>query len=354
MATTKPAEGAAPLMGLFSPPLVLAGSDAQETESDRKKETPTSNENDESTPLLRDETNDALAGVPDGASTLMDMFQQQPIGTAVQGNKLYNSIQDRRSTRKAGNLSGNERAALLKSLKDEQSPSARSFGLPKSDYESQPSAKNWVRSFAKNVLKPTTFAGAFMFLLYHVVFCLTMGSAIIRPRSSRPILGIMAKMSATGIFFASPLYVYRLGLDIPAIYPSIDLFLAPFLASAARVIDDSLFEEKSISGNDDRVFFASFAVLASIGMFLSGIFLLFAATFKLANLGTFLPYSVLCGFFSSVGILLWALAFSVDTNGKTWQKVFFSGDSTLIWDSCAHHAPSLAVGILMHLLGPKQ
>jgi MFS superfamily sulfate permease-like transporter len=73
----------------------------------------------------------------------------------------------------------------------------------------------------------------------------------------------------------------------------------------------------------------------------------------LANLGSFLPYSVLCGFFSAVGVLLWALAFSVDTSGKTWQSVFFSGDGHSIWIALLHHLPSLIVGILMHIMGPK-
>ena len=44
-------------------------------------------------------------------------------------------------------------------------------------------------------------------------------------------------------------------------------------------------------------------------------------------------------------VLLWALAFSVDTSGKTWKMVFFSGDTELIWDSCLHHLPTLVVGM---------
>jgi MFS superfamily sulfate permease-like transporter len=128
------------------------------------------------------------------------------------------------------------------------------------------------------------------------------------------------------------------------------LFLAPFLASAAAVVDQTLSKE-GITSN--TVFLASFAMLAAIGMFMSGSLLVLAATFKLANLGTFLPYSVLCGFFSAVGVLLWALAFSVDNNGNTWQKVFFSGDWNLIGTSLLHHLPSLFVGISMNLLGPK-
>ena len=183
-----------------------------------------------------------------------------------------------------------------------------------------------------------------------------MGSAIIRPhRMDQPILGNMAKSSTVGILFAAPLFIYRLGHHVPALYPSIDLFLAPFLAQAAAVVDSTLFEDYASNGGDypDELFFGTFAVLSGIGMLFSGGLLWLAAKVKLANLGTFLPFSVLCGFFSAVGVLLWALAFSVDTTGKTWQMVFFSGDSHLIWNSCIHHLPSLVVGILMNRLGPK-
>ena len=203
-----------------------------------------------------------------------------------------------------------------------------------------------------------------MFLLYHIVFCLANGSAIVRPHGAlqQPILGEMAKLTTVGILCGGPLYIYRLNQDIPAVYPSVDLFLAPFLAKAAVTIDQTLYDDGIISssGEDDTnnsnsIFLASFAVLAAIGMLTAGIFLLLAATFKLANLGTFLPFSVLCGFFSAVGVLLWALAFSVDTNGKTWQTVFLfsGGDTALMMDSIIHHLPSLIVGIMMNILGPK-
>ena len=151
-----------------------------------------------------------------------------------------------------------------------------------------------LRHFFGKHFQPTTFAGAFMFLLYHVVFCLANGSAITRPHHS--ILGFMAKQSCVGILFAGPVYIWKLGPDIPALYPSIDLFLAPLLAQAAAVVDASLRDDDS-----DAVFFGTFAVLTAIGMFLAGSLLYLAATFKLANLGTYLPYSVLCGFFSAVG-----------------------------------------------------
>jgi hypothetical protein len=217
----------------------------------------------------------------------------------------------------------------------------------------------------RRILKPTTIAGALMFLLYHVVFVLAFGSALMRPHAAsssgdggaNPMLGVLAKLATVGIFSAGPVYIYRLNADIPAVYPSVDLFLAPFLAQAAALVDASLWEQQQQQGQGgpypDALFLGSFAVLTSIGMGLAGLFLFLGSTFKLANLGTYLPYSVLSGFFSAVGVLLWCLAFAVDTSGKTWKDVFGSGDVPLILDSCLHHLPSLVIGILMNKLGPK-
>jgi len=210
----------------------------------------------------------------------------------------------------------------------------------------------------------STVIGAIMFVLYHVVFCLAMGSAIQRPSSPRSILGIMAKMSAVGVLASGPLFIFRLGKDIPVLYSSIDLFMAPFLAHAAIVIDNALVEKyKMENGGDgddgttsypDSQFFATFAVLTGIGLIWASMLLRLAASFRLANLGTFLPYPVLCGFFSAVGVLLWALAFSVDTSGLTWQHVFLkSNDTSLMINSFMHHLPSLFIGIMMNRLGPK-
>jgi hypothetical protein len=153
--------------------------------------------------------------------------------------------------------------------------------------------------------------------------------------------------------------------------------LAPFLAEAAAVVDQTILQQQQLQqqpsssssssnmyttmeeqqlqsqSQQQLLWFGSFAVLTSIGMALAGTCLVLAASFKLANLGTYLPFSVLCGFFSAVGVLLWALAFSVDTSGLTWKVVFGSGDAQLIRNSLCHHVPSLVIGILMNRLGPK-
>lgn len=74
----------------------------------------------------------------------------------------------------------------------------------------------------------STLIGSFVFLLFHVVFCLAQASAITRPHATTPIVGPVAKMAALGILLASPIFVAFLGQDVPAIYPTSDLFLAPF------------------------------------------------------------------------------------------------------------------------------
>jgi SulP family sulfate permease len=89
-------------------------------------------------------------------------------------------------------------------------------------------------------------------------------------------------------------------------------------------------------------------------MLLSGILCVLASKFKLANLGAYLPYPVLCGFFSAVAVMLWMLAFSVDMNGQKFADVIKSGDPSLMWQGVLHHSPSLIIGIIMKILGPKK
>jgi hypothetical protein len=215
--------------------------------------------------------------------------------------------------------------------------------------------KRWRwNEFRVKHLQPTTFVGACLFLLYHLVFCLAMGSSIIRKHSETPMLGLMAKMAASGVIFCAPVCIYRLGSDIPSLYPTVDLFLAPFIANIASIVVETLQADTSINGKDeDGVFIATLAVLSGIAMMFSGLMLLAASKFKLANLGSYLPFPVLCGFFSFAGIKLWALAFAVDMNGKTFSQVFGSGDIALIGKSLLHHLPSFLIAVVMRWLGPK-
>jgi hypothetical protein len=80
---------------------------------------------------------------------------------------------------------------------------------------------------AKEAAKPTTLIGSFMYLLYHVVFCLALGSAINRPHSSTSLLGLMTKTAALGTISSSAVYWWFLSSEIPALYPTAVRTLSP-------------------------------------------------------------------------------------------------------------------------------
>jgi MFS superfamily sulfate permease-like transporter len=146
-----------------------------------------------------------------------------------------------------------------------------------------------------------------------------------------------------------------------------DLFLAPFLANLALIVDQTLSDDisstdSSADGNADlivnkdnydSIFLATFGVLTMIGFLLSSCLLVAASVFKLANLGSFLPFPVICGFFAAVGIMTWTLAVNVDTGGKSVGVILTSGDMELWKFALVHHIPTLVVAGFMKYLGPK-
>ena len=233
-----------------------------------------------------------------------------------------------------------------------------------------------IRSVLTPFLLPSTWMGGILFVLYHVVFCMANGGSITRPYSgfSTSLLGDMARYTTVGIIASCPYLVYALSdkrgfTGIPSLYPSADLFLAVFLAEAGAIIDKTIVDDwKSgvivFEANDNshtyssgeleleherlltELWFGSFALVVAFGMFTAGSLLILASKIKLANLGTYLPYGVLCGFFSAVGILMWKLAITIDapTSFPT------DGEWTIL---LLHHLPSLMVGIAMNVLGPK-
>jgi len=77
------------------------------------------------------------------------------------------------------------------------------------------------RIWIKEIMNPTTIIGSFMYLMYHVVFCLALGSAILRPHSTTNLLGLMTKTAALGTISSSMIYFWRLSSEIPALYPSV-------------------------------------------------------------------------------------------------------------------------------------
>ena len=161
----------------------------------------------------------------------------------------------------------------------------------------------------------------------------------------------MAKVSSLGVIISSPLFIQFLSDDVSPLYPSIDSFLAPFVSHMATVIDEILYEDNVENMNES--FFVTFGILLSFSMFLTGSLCLLSAKWKLANLGAFLPYPTIAGFFASVGVLLWSLAFSIDNNGVGIAHIFGTGDFYQITSAFANHFPSLCIGLGMFLLDSK-
>ena len=192
-----------------------------------------------------------------------------------------------------------------------------------------------------------------MYLLYHIVFCLALGSAIIRPNNPTSILGLMTKTAALGSISASFVYWYMLGSEIPALYPTVDLFLAPFLAHLGLIVDKTLAGDDMVTKKEnDTIFLTTFCLLSGIGICFSGCLLILASVFKLANLGSFLPFSVISGFFAAVGILTWTLSVTIDA-GQPIGAIIMSGDMEVISYAIIHHVPSFLIAIVMKVLGPR-
>ena len=224
----------------------------------------------------------------------------------------------------------------------------------------------------------STLIGSMTVLFYHIVFALAMSSAIARPtpdvfqsssssstQSSSPLLCPITKMAALSSILVGPMLTSQFHQQLPSLYPCLDLFLAPFLAQLATIVEDSLRDaimnnnnnhdhwssHMSIQSQKDynMMFLNTFAILSGMGMILSGILCFLGSQFKIANIGNFLPHAVLCGFFSSVGIMIWSLAFSVDNNGLVLSDVTLDNALSTLF----HHIPSFVMGCIMWWIGAK-
>jgi len=142
----------------------------------------------------------------------------------------------------------------------------------------------------------TTVIGSLVYVLYHVVFCLAFASAVIREHNDEKILSPLAKMGALAIFTGGLTGVACLGTMYPSSYPTIDLFIVPFLAHMGVVVDESLYEQ-GVRDDDSMVFLTTLNVLCALSVVLAGAICVLGSVFRLANVGAFLPYPVLCGFF---------------------------------------------------------
>ena len=198
-----------------------------------------------------------------------------------------------------------------------------------------------------------TIAASIIFGLFHIVFCLAQASAITRPYSHRPVMGSMVRIASMGTILTTPFYLRLLLKSFPDVYPSIDSFTAPFYVQQVIIIDQVLTDDGM--DQDDNLFLTTFCVVSGIGLLLTGLLLVGATKFKLANLGAFLPYPVMAGFFSTVGVLLWTLAFVVDT-GKHVGEVFIHSfhDIDQMKQSILHHVGSIIVAILIKRIGTIQ
>jgi hypothetical protein len=219
---------------------------------------------------------------------------------------------------------------------------------------------------AKHLSYRHILIGSILYTLYNIVFCLALASGMSNLKyRSHNMLGPIARVSTMGAIAAIPLMLVGIGSEFPALYPTVDLFLAPFLMKAAQIMDEHMHQQKlnflassSLLQADiphnltDEAFLATFIMITSIGMLMTAFGNYVASRFKLANIGAYLPYAVLCGFFSFVGVTLWTLAISVDT-GMGIGQILFSGSWSTVGSCCMHHFPGAVVGISMYIFGPK-
>jgi hypothetical protein len=98
-------------------------------------------------------------------------------------------------------------------------------------------------------------------------------------------------MACFGSLVAIPILIVVLGGDYPALYPALDMFMAPFLAKMAMDIDEVLVLQQQQQqdqvfshGDDTDVFLATFVALNAFGMAVCAVLCVLASHVKLANL----------------------------------------------------------------------
>lgn len=197
----------------------------------------------------------------------------------------------------------------------------------------------------------TTIVGSLTAVIFQIVYCLAISSAVHRPFSKRPVLGQMVRFSAIGPLLGGPIFLSLLGSTYPALYPMLDVFPAPFFVSMAAIVDEDLFLLGK--AEDDILFLNTFCMLSSIALILTGILIVIGIKVKIANLASFLPYPVMSGFFTAIGFFCWTLAFSVDTGGKNAWSVLFSGDIKEIVACMTHNIGSVTTGALLSIYGKR-
>lgn len=235
-------------------------------------------------------------------------------------------------------------------------------------------------SFKKRInipkfLSPATILGSIISSLYHVVYTLALASAITRRHGTTSLIGVISKMAVLGTVGAS-IQIAFLGKKLLSLYPSLDRFMIPLLVEIANCVDESLYQQaqKAIHVHNDEgmaemllsdnTFLATFSSLAAFGFFLSSMFCFLAYSIKLANLGAFLPNAVISGFFSTIGLLLFQFAFSVDNNGlkvndfvskyllHLWDSDNGSHNRHIAFECIIHFIPSVIIGMVIRVCAP--
>jgi len=328
--------------------------------------------------------------LPEGATSLMNIFSP-PTNYSIENSKkeekkFISADDEQLSTERTDNVKKNgsdfigdyspmnrktEETSLLPNLHYSYKTPLNDFFTREDETDELKNRKDCIKnsifrfsmkSFARSILNDwcsfefirTFLIGSITFSLYHIVFTLACASAISRPHQPNQysILGPMARMGALGPIVNAPLLIPILNDEFPALYPCLDLFIAPFVSTMARQIDQSLFEQ-GIEDPNDTIFLATFSVLNGLALLLSAFLCILASQVKLANFGAFLPYPVICGFFSAIGVLIWLLAFNVDTNGLTITRLIESGDLSLVSNALLHHVPSFVLGTALFYLREK-
>jgi hypothetical protein len=75
-------------------------------------------------------------------------------------------------------------------------------------------------TMGQELFNPSTWVGSLMFVLFQIVFSLTMGAAITRPHATKSMLGLFTKVASLGIMAGGPIIFITLGGEIPALYPT--------------------------------------------------------------------------------------------------------------------------------------
>lgn len=107
---------------------------------------------------------------------------------------------------------------------DDQREQAR---RPYSLFQMKQDFASIIQTAGREIINPQTWIGSVMFVLFQIVFSLTMGAAITRPHATKSMLGLFTKVASLGIMIGGPILFITLGGEIPALYPTGTLKFSP-------------------------------------------------------------------------------------------------------------------------------